>query len=499
MVDSTHYRSTLDPVVKREGRYALRIESAVDSPAVWGTIAAHRLPLWFKMRDLRLRGYVKREAIQNGLGGLWARVQQTDGYPNFHEQSDWDLPATEDWTWYELKLDVGPESREVAFGGILTGTGRLWLDSLSLDVDGVPYAEAAAVAAATAKRLIRPTLQAGARPLDEQGQADLMNGLRDYRLVVLRLAAPGEQQSLAWLARLLREGKFDYCLLNAAPGQVLAAESLSWPEALPAYPPSAELAEAFEAMQGEKVRLRGIALGHPGPALLALKRYQGTQTGQSASWDTFDSLHRHLYGELGRSTVSWSAIRQLRAVQQPRPAPGSDESVQLAWRQLHQLERYYFRNGSRIYQDSICLANVQYFLQRSPRTRGLLILDGSAYYPERGNLHQKLRAAYGKQMLSLVLTVGEGSVLDSAGKARPLAPLGPHCAEYYLSDYEDDPFWLDLSQEPGWLPPYLFLRAKNTRADAQPFITVSLRDHCDWLLYLGEGRPAHPYRAKPRR
>lgn len=488
-LDTQSYRMEVDPLEHRTGLRSLRLESVTDSPRTWGTIAVQRLPVWFKMRSVILRGYVKRQNVRAGLGGLWARVEQRDGYPSFREGGDRDLPPTEDWTWYELELPIGQDAREISFGGILTGTGTLWLDSLTLDVNGLPYAEAAAQAAQTTERLLKNSLAEHLYPWPSPA---LIEKLRQHPLVVVRVAAPGDRASLQALQQIYRQGQFDHLLLTCSrfrPQRYLPQEP---GEVLPRWPASAEWAEL---LREATPALQGISFDDPAD-LLDRVEAQGWAEGQTPHlWQRIDSLHRCLREDLGRSLVSASAVRLLQRLSDELPPP----LAELAWRDLRQMEGFYRRNGSRIYLDSLAMANVTQLLQGpQPHRRALLILPTESFgQPGRDQISQ-LREAWGKNLFVLTLTVGQGLTLTEQGPA-DLADLGPQCFEYYLDRLLDGPGWVDVQQVEGWLPLNLFLRAHPQASHQQPFLTVDPAVHSDALLYLGEALPAHPYRSKVNR
>lgn len=53
------------------------------------------------------------------------------GFDNMHERP---IKGTNDWTHYEIVLDVMPDAVAIAFGILLEGDGRVWIDDLAFDV-----------------------------------------------------------------------------------------------------------------------------------------------------------------------------------------------------------------------------------------------------------------------------------------------------------------------------------------------------------------------------
>lgn len=495
--DSNSYDVSIDPEEYRTGQYSLRLTSVTDSPGTWGTIVAYRLPVWFKMRQVQLRGYVKRENIETGIGGLWARIDRSSGYPSFQEQSDYDLPPTEDWTWYELPLEVGNLSREISFGGILTGTGTLWLDSLTLDIDGVPYLDAANASAGPTQRLVQNSLKGRTQSMsNSQGRAKLMDTVRDYPLVVVHLTTPGERNTLQFLSEFVNQAAFDYVLLSSSRFRPLQYAVDSPQKVLPYWPNSMEWAAFMrERIQDPDCQLMGIGLDDP-EDLLDLVESRARGELPLSLWHKIDSLHRCLNEDLGYSLISRSTVTLLSSLSDSLPTP-SDQQAAWAWNDLRHIEEYYARNGSQLYLDSLMITQIRERIRKQPGTRTMVILPSYSFAtPGRDQITQ-LREQWGDDLLTLTFTVGHGYTLDS--QAEPLAPLGPHCWEYYLDKVEDAPYWADLRRPTGWLPPNLFLRALPYNRTQQPFVTINPATHSDIWVYLGEGEPAYPYRSNARR
>lgn len=501
--DSNGYRFALDSDVKCQGQYALRIEASQDSPRAWAGVAGSRLPIWFKMRHLRLRGYLKRDAVaEDALAGLWCRVQRRDGYPRHEEHSERARTPSEDWTWYELSMPLDENATEMAFGGMLNGQGRLWLDSLSLDVDGIPYAQAADRAATTVASLWLPTLSAQARPLSpDQPWPALHARLASAPLTVLWLPDDGLQAPWQVAQQLWQSGHYRWLALPSSwgllrlppppPEQVATAT----PNLLPDWQPSAELTHLLQTAAGRDA-LTGIDLGLPDPVLLRLRPVYG----HHRAWRAFDSLHRHLMHQIGRSLVSRSSVQLLRRYQAqlgtwPRP-----DSLAADWQWLDQLPGFYARQGASAYRDSCRLATLERLLAQGPT---LLLMRGSPQVHQRTSFLRRLRAHFGAHACVVGLTVGQGQALRPAGAVAPLHALGPHCYEAYLDQLGYRACWLDLApwQRPSstpWQPRQMFWRNQEATQTGQPFTTLRLSDAFDVVVYLADSGPAHPPMAQRR-
>jgi len=88
----------------------------------------------FRGRRLRLSAFVRTADVEH-WAALWMRV---DG-PNedtlaFDNMQDRPILGTKDWRQYRVVLDVPENSEIIAFGVLLGGGGRVWLDDVSFDV-----------------------------------------------------------------------------------------------------------------------------------------------------------------------------------------------------------------------------------------------------------------------------------------------------------------------------------------------------------------------------
>jgi hypothetical protein len=94
------------------------------------TFAADR----FRGARLRLSGYVKSEDVVQ-WAGLWMRIDGPRGEMlGFDNMQDRPIKGTRAWTRHTIVLDVPDTSQAIAFGILLSGAGRVWLDDLEFDV-----------------------------------------------------------------------------------------------------------------------------------------------------------------------------------------------------------------------------------------------------------------------------------------------------------------------------------------------------------------------------
>ena len=100
----------------------------------------YSIPVNFTGKKIELTGYIKTENVTNGYAGLWMRLDPSAGFDNMNNRG---VTGTTDWKQFKIKLPLNAEkSQQVVVGGLLTGTGKMWLDQLEVSVDGKPLEEA---------------------------------------------------------------------------------------------------------------------------------------------------------------------------------------------------------------------------------------------------------------------------------------------------------------------------------------------------------------------
>jgi hypothetical protein len=84
---------------------------------------------------LRLSGLVKSQEV-SGRAGLWTRVDKGTEVLAIDNMQRPAIKGTTGWQRYEVVLDVPKEATGVAFGILLSGAGRVWLNSTKLEIVG---------------------------------------------------------------------------------------------------------------------------------------------------------------------------------------------------------------------------------------------------------------------------------------------------------------------------------------------------------------------------
>lgn len=129
-----------DSTVVHAGAGAARLERNAQSVQAFSTLTMS-LPVDFDGQSIELRGYLRTEGV-TGFAGLWVREDGTGGPVQFDNMQKRGLAGTTEWTEYTIRLPLDPQARDLLFGVLLVGEGKVWADDLQLLVDGRPINEA---------------------------------------------------------------------------------------------------------------------------------------------------------------------------------------------------------------------------------------------------------------------------------------------------------------------------------------------------------------------
>jgi len=129
------YTFNIDSTEKIKGNYSLSIKRNSD----FGKFGACAMVIPSPMEGdtLTLSGFVKSENVE-GSAGLWMRVDDSiNQVLAFDNMRDRPITGTRAWQKYFIKLPYSSSRAErVIVGGLLHGTGEIWIDDLHLSIDG---------------------------------------------------------------------------------------------------------------------------------------------------------------------------------------------------------------------------------------------------------------------------------------------------------------------------------------------------------------------------
>lgn len=100
----------------------------------FGTIMQQFTPKEYLGKKVRLSGYIKSSDIEK-WAGMWMRVDGDNREVlSFDNMQSRPIKGSTDWSKYEIILDVPENSKLIAYGVLLSGTGHIWLDSFKFEI-----------------------------------------------------------------------------------------------------------------------------------------------------------------------------------------------------------------------------------------------------------------------------------------------------------------------------------------------------------------------------
>ncbi len=127
-----NYILSLDSTKTKSGKYSTSIEFKEGTTAIKGI--SFTLPKNYPGKKITLSGYIKTENITEGYAGLWMALEPSIAFENMSKNG---IKGTTDWTKYEITLKMNPKkTKSIVIGGLLNGKGKMWLDNLTVTIDG---------------------------------------------------------------------------------------------------------------------------------------------------------------------------------------------------------------------------------------------------------------------------------------------------------------------------------------------------------------------------
>jgi hypothetical protein len=131
-----NYTFHVDAAEKHSGRGSGLLQCSSPDVDDFGSLIQTIRADAYRGRRVRLSGYLKTRDVE-GSARMWMRVDGPDTSPNaFDNMAKRAIRGNTEWLRYEIILDVSADATQVAFGAILGGSGRLWVDDLTLEAVG---------------------------------------------------------------------------------------------------------------------------------------------------------------------------------------------------------------------------------------------------------------------------------------------------------------------------------------------------------------------------
>lgn len=122
---------TADSQIKQEGKTSVLFNATENSGF---KALMYKLPENYAGKKITLSGYIKTENVSDGYAGLWLRIDPDVAFENMQKVG---LKGTNDWKKYEVTLNMSPENTDkIVLGALLVGKGKMWVDNLTVSIDG---------------------------------------------------------------------------------------------------------------------------------------------------------------------------------------------------------------------------------------------------------------------------------------------------------------------------------------------------------------------------
>jgi C-terminal processing protease CtpA/Prc len=134
------YRIETDTTVAKSGKKSVLIQKVTDD-AQFGCIATS-IPAIYEGKTIVLTGWLKLENVTDGNAGLIMRIDGDYKMLQFDNMNQQQINGTANWKEYKIELPLPTEARTIFVGAINSGTGKLWVDNLSITIDGKDFKKA---------------------------------------------------------------------------------------------------------------------------------------------------------------------------------------------------------------------------------------------------------------------------------------------------------------------------------------------------------------------
>lgn len=125
------YHVVFDKNIKQHGDVSASIESIGESSGY--KALSYKIPANFGGKKIKISGYIKTENVSGGWAGLWMRIDPNIAFDNMKSRG---VTGTNDWKKYTIELDLSPLTETIFVGGMLVGSGKMWVDNLKITVNG---------------------------------------------------------------------------------------------------------------------------------------------------------------------------------------------------------------------------------------------------------------------------------------------------------------------------------------------------------------------------
>jgi len=130
------YEMGCDTGIFHSGQTSAYLKSVKQKIKGFGTIMQAINAGQYHSKRIRFSAWVKTKDVED-WAGLWMRVDDYNVFNialSFDNMFERPIKGTKDWKKYEIVLDVPVTGSKILLGALLSGTGKIWMDDVKIEV-----------------------------------------------------------------------------------------------------------------------------------------------------------------------------------------------------------------------------------------------------------------------------------------------------------------------------------------------------------------------------
>jgi hypothetical protein len=130
-----NYRTGVDRATIYQGQPSAYLQSSVPNTDGFGTLMQSIDATNYAGKRLRFRASVKSQDLGD-WAGLWMRVDKQKETVAFDNMQSRAIKGTQSWNGYDVVLDVPADATSISFGVLLSGSGQVWMNHVTIETVG---------------------------------------------------------------------------------------------------------------------------------------------------------------------------------------------------------------------------------------------------------------------------------------------------------------------------------------------------------------------------
>ena len=131
-----NYEMGCDTIIFHSGNTSAYLKSVKQKIKGFGTIMQAINAGQYHGKRIRFSAWVKAKDVDD-WAGLWMRVDDYNVFNialSFDNMFDRPVKGTKDWQKFSIVLDVPVTGSKILLGALLSGTGKIWMDDVKIEI-----------------------------------------------------------------------------------------------------------------------------------------------------------------------------------------------------------------------------------------------------------------------------------------------------------------------------------------------------------------------------